>query len=582
MPKSDERASGRDAAPERESVSPLLWIIGLAGLGYPLWPLAAPRGPVDPYGVWLAMSACFLAVPALHFAWRQFDRATLHTLISVLGTCVTLHLFLLASLNDMHPFYAVGSSLSVVTTALFIGTRQLLIAYSVFVTTLGLALFIDEPNQLKAPYWGGMLPVLFLAYQRLSIQQSQGRALREQVRERTLQLEEANEKLRMEIEERTRLEEQLRTTNKIEAVGRLAGGVAHDFNNLLTTIGIYSELVLDGLGGGSPLRREVEQIQKANRQATAITQQLLTVGRRGHVDVEFTDLNQGVSKGVSMLRHLLGADTKIELRLSDSPQPIWGDPQQLQQILINLALNARDAMNGPGVFTVETDRVAAQQLLEQNVAETTTGEEYVRLAVSDTGAGMTPEARDRAFDPFFTTKDSEGGAGLGLSIVHGIISRADGFVRLLSEPGEGSRFELYWPLAMADAADTVSEGAFRGRREEILLVEDEADLRDALNLVLVNNGYVVTQAASGEDALEIASQRARRFDLVITDVVMPGINGFELAERLAKLSSDVKILLVSGHLNDDALEHLPSELPFLAKPFSARELAAQVRALIDG
>jgi CheY-like chemotaxis protein len=369
----------------------------------------------------------------------------------------------------------------------------------------------------------------------------------------------------------------------MEAVGRLAGGVAHDFNNLLTTIGVYAELVMGGLSEESPLRHEIEQIQKANRQAASLTQQLLTLGRRSHVQVEFIDLNEVISDAGAMLRHLLSSDTKLELGLAPEPQPILGNIDQLQQILINLAINARDAITGPGLLSIETSRCTARDLVSRDVAGAPTSDEYVMLAVSDSGAGMDPETRDRAFDPFFTTKEPEQGAGLGLSIVHGIVSQADGYVRLQSAPGDGTRFELYWPLAISKSEGTspISKVAARGRNEEILLVEDEKDLREALQKVLKNDGYSVTPAENGQEALEIAARRDPQFDLVVTDVVMPLMNGFELAERIAETHPGTRVLLVSGHLNDTALNHLPSAIPFLAKPFAARELREKVRELLD-
>ncbi len=237
--------------------------------------------------------------------------------------------------------------------------------------------------------------------------------------------------------------------DKLEAVGRLAGGVAHDFNNLLTTIGIYAELVLAGLSTDSPLRKQVEQIQEANRQAAALTQQLLTLGRRSHVPIDCINLNEVVSDAEAILRDLLRDDTKLELQLAPELQPIWGNVDQLRQILVNVALNARDAITGPGLLSIETSRCSAKTLAERGISETPASDEYVLLRVSDSGTGMDPETRSRAFDPFFTTKEPKQSAGLSLAIVHGIVSQANGHVLLQSEPGEGTRFELYWPLAIS-------------------------------------------------------------------------------------------------------------------------------------
>ena len=572
-----------DGDPESADSSLLLRSFIVPGLTYPLWPLVTPDVAYDPPAFWVLLGIGFLAVPAVH-AWKPLSSSALQNVMSILAAGVTLHLFLLAHLNGMQPFYGVGSALAVLATAIFIRSVPMMVAYSTFVVLLAVTLFAIEPDNAKLAYWGGMGPVLFLAYHRLQIQLARRHELEEVVQERTRQLTRANQLLTAEIEERKRLENELRVTHKMEAVGRLAGGVAHDFNNLLTTIGVYAELVLSGLSEESPLRNEVRQIQRANDQAASLTQQLLALGRRSHVQFELIDLNEVVSDAQAMLRHLLSPETDFVVRLDEEPQLVLGNIDQLQQILINLAINARDAMTGPGRFAIETARCPARELVAQNIASLPNSEAYVRLSVSDTGSGMAGEARDRAFDPFFTTKEPDQGAGLGLSIVHGIVSQADGYVRLDSEPGKGTRFDLFWPLGeQARVGDAGSSGApAPGRAEEVLLVEDEQDLREALHRVLTSEGYHVTEVSSGEEAIELLDRRDSPFDLVITDVVMPHMSGFELADRVEASHPGSKILVISGHLSDRALAHLPSRIPFLAKPFTARQLCDKAREVLEG
>ncbi len=576
----------------------LLQAFVIPGLVYPFWHLAAPRDTIDPLGIWLLIGSGFLAVPIVHLV-RPIPRPAMRNAVSVLASVVTLHLFVLASLNQMAPFFAVGSSIAVFATVLFIRSIRVMIAYGVFVGLLGTTLFVLAPDGRKAAYWGGTVPVLLFAYSSLSGQLAQRRELQQQVHDRTLQLSSTNQRLRDEMEERTRLEDELRVTHKMEAVGRLAGGVAHDFNNLVTTIGVYAELVLAGLPPGSTLRKEVDQIQKATRQAAALTQQLLTLGRRSHVQIECLDLNVVIVDSETMLRHMMPSHIELVLQLAPEPQYISGNIDQLQQVLINLAINARDAMTEPGRLTIETARCPGWQLASCAVADgwsdfseaSSTAADgdssrngYVRLAFEDDGVGMSAEARERAFDPFFTTKEPGRGGGLGLSIVHGIVSQANGRVRVESELGRGTRFELYWPLAEGEAEVGSDPGWRRsyGSQEEILLVEDEQDLREALHRALRVAGYRVTETASGEDALAIAGRRQQAFDLLVADVVMPRMNGFELAERMSNEHPSTKVLLISGHLSDRLLADFSAGIPLLAKPFDAGALTGRIRELLDG
>ena len=551
----------------------------IAGLSYPLWSFVGD-GPVDPPAAWWGIGGLFLIFSLGAVRWRARP-VTESRLTPVLASISSLHFFLLASLNDMMPFYAVGSTMSVLVAVMVLRSPKAILVYCGFVAALGSFLYAYDPHVLKLAYWLGPLPTAALAYRRLTMQLDLEHRLEDQVSERTRQLTDTNQRLRDEIAARSRLEEQLRSREKAEAVGRLAGGVAHDFNNLLTTIGVYADLLEEALPGGSPLREEVERIKRAQLQATSLTQQLLTLGRRSHVPTDVLDLNQVLSGLRSLLRHLLG-DHQLHLSLCDAPVLIRANLEQLQQIVINLVLNARDAMPEPGRMTIETALCDGVRLAAERLGVDATSGRYALLAARDTGTGMDRETRERAFDPFFSTKGPGRGSGLGLSTVHGIVSQAGGHVRLTSEPGCGASFELYWPLAAHEVARIAAPVAAGRdpRRASILVVEDEESVRAALYRVLTNAGHEVIAACDGEQALALASDPRAACDLVITDVVMPQMSGLELAERLAETRPEVRVILISGHLNDRAMQDWDERFPFLAKPFAPGDLMRKVREVL--
>ena len=557
---------------------------------YPLWHLAAPAGATDPWLAWWLVAASFLAVGLVSLRVAFVERNLL-TCFHLCAWLITLHMFLLAFLNDMYPFYAVGSVMAVLSTLFFIRTIPNLVAYSGFVFALGAVLFALAPDGRKLAYWGGILPVSAGCWLRLAIQRSRERVAAEQqqllerrVAERTAELSQANRRLEAEIKERERVEADLRFSQQLEALGRLAGGVAHDFNNLLTTIGVYAELLIGSLPEGDPIRKDAAQIQKASRQASALTQQLLAFAHRREVERKVIDVRETIEQAKSMLEHLLGEDTELVCRLAATPQPIRANPDELEQVLINLALNARDAMPEGGVFTIET-RVLRREELGPSELFAAKAAEYVLLAVTDTGVGMDRETRELVFEPFFTRKDVGEGTGLGLSMVYGVVTHAGGRIRVLSEPGRGARFELLWPLDRRAPAELAVPEIGRlapGRGARILLVEDESGLRSALQRVLRDSGYGVVGAENAEVALEIAA-KDEPFDLVVTDVVMPRMSGLELIEALRTTRPDTRILLVSGYLNHPSLrdQGLPLGVSLLRKPFASSDLTGKVREVLD-
>jgi signal transduction histidine kinase/ActR/RegA family two-component response regulator len=573
-------------------LSPSRTVFVLSALIYPFWHLAAPSGADDPWWAWWAVAACFLGVA---LAARISAVVARHALL-LLHLCAfltTLQLYVLAYLNDMQAFYAVGSVMSVLAVSVSIRTRALHLVYAGFLFVLTAVLIALDPEGRKVAYWGGMLTIVAASYFRLSGQLTAAKLTREhqqwleeRVKARTVELSGANRRLRGEMEERARLEEELRVSQKLEAVGRLAGGIAHEFNNLLTRIRLYAGLAVEELPEGSPAHDDIGEIEKAGRQAAALTRQLLTFSRRGEVRSEVVDVDEVIESASKMLGHLLGENADLVCDTGAERHLILADRGQLEQVLVNLLLNARDAMAEGGRVTIATSLVCATDDRRRDLPEVLGDDEYVLLTVTDSGVGMDADTRARAFDPFFTRKPVNQGTGLGLSVVYGIVNQARGHVRVLSEPGKGACFELYWPRARELVATPQEVGAKSPRNrgdERILLVEDEADLRAALVRLLASNGYQVIDAGDPAEALGIAEASDGPIDLLLTDVVMPGMNGVDLAEAICAVHPETRVLLVSGHMVLDAsiARALPAGVSFLAKPFEADELTAAVREVLD-
>ena len=387
-----------------------------------------------------------------------------------------------------------------------------------------------------------------------------------------------------DVTERRSLERQLLQAQKMEAVGRLAGGIAHDFNNVLTAIFGYADLLTEELPAGSPARQDLEEIRKAATRASALTRQLLAFSRQQVLAPMVLSVNDLVDDVDKMLRRLVGEDVELRLVLARDAGNVRADSGQLQQVIMNLVVNARDAMPTGGKLVIETaDAELTEQYAEQHQA--VIPGRYVMLAVSDTGVGMDAQTKARIFEPFFTTKEKGKGTGLGLSTVYGIVKQSGGYVWVYSELGHGTTFKLYLPRVDAPAEPQAPprETATLTGTETILLAEDDEILRPLTKGLLAKLGYTVLDAESAEQALAVAGARQGPIHLLVADVVMPGASGRELARRLAKSRPETRVLYVSGYTDDAIVHHgmLEPGLKFLQKPFTPAALARKVREVLD-
>jgi PAS domain S-box-containing protein len=390
----------------------------------------------------------------------------------------------------------------------------------------------------------------------------------------------------IDLSERRALEEQFRQSQKMDAVGRLAGGIAHDFNNLLTVIRLNTEIIMDGFDPTDPRAEDVKQIRSAAERASSLTRQLLAFSRKQILQPRVLDMNSVVATVEPMLRRLIGEDIAIASSCGARGYVV-ADPGQVEQILVNLVVNARDAMPQGGTISIETQNVDLDETYTSEHAPVIVGR-YVMLSVSDNGVGMSRETREHAFDPFFTTKEAGKGTGLGLATVYGIVKQSGGYVWIYSEPGHGTALKLYFPEVSSAAAFETGEykaaakEAARGS-ETILLVEDEEAVRGLASRILERQGYRVIPAQHGREAMDIATREEGRIDLVLTDIVMPGMNGRGLVERLAAIRPRIKSLYMSGYTDDDIIRRgfIEPSKSFLQKPFTSEALLQTVRKVLD-
>jgi signal transduction histidine kinase/CheY-like chemotaxis protein len=577
------------------AVALALWISPLTWSG--------AKSEINPH-VWFAvfLGAIITSGPVF-LAWSQPGKALTRHVVAV-GQMLMSALLIHLTGGRIETHFHVFGSLAILA---FYRDWRVLISASVVVLVdhllRGLYLPQSVYGVLSAPVWRSFEHAGWVAFEVtfliIAIRKSQEEMLA--VAERQAKLETLNESVEQTVVERTaeltrenlerrQTEEKLRASEaqlvqsqKMEAVGRLAGGVAHDFNNLLTVISGYCAMSLQMMEAESPLRKNNEQILQAAERAGALTRQLLAFSRKQVLQPRVLDLNETVSAMEKMLRRLIGEDIELQTTFDTPLGSVKADPGQIEQVILNMAINARDAMPRGGKLTIRTANVTIDQKTSFRNRALDVGE-YIMLAISDTGVGMTEEIKAHLFEPFFTTKGVGKGTGLGLATCYGIITQSEGDVRVYSEPGTGTTFKIYLPRTSATperAPKRDSDNLPRGT-ESLLIVEDDKAVRKMIVTALGECGYRIQEACSAVEALPLLENDIH-FDLVITDVIMPRMSGKELHDRIKIHAPEMKVLFISGY-TDDILAHsgVPGEsASFLEKPFSPARLARKIREILD-
>jgi signal transduction histidine kinase/CheY-like chemotaxis protein len=527
----------------------------------------------DPAVLWLSVisdsliSAAYYAIPFLLFSFvrkrRDVEFKGIFVAFGVfILACGTTHL--MGAVTIWSPVYRLEAVFKAITAVASVAT------FAMLVPMVPALIALPSPTQMAR------------ANLALAREIAERRAAEEEVRRINEDLE---ERVARRTAERVALEDQLLQSQKMEAVGRLAGGVAHDFNNLLTVILGYNEMLRDQLSRDATEMEYAEEVRRAAERASALTNQLLAFSRRQVAVPRVVDLNEIVQTIDKMLRRIIGEDIQLEIRLASELPSVRVDPSHIDQVIMNLAVNSRDAMPQGGKLTIET----AELELNQEYAGQHIGVQaghYVMLAVSDTGSGMDADTCARIFEPFFTTKEKGKGTGLGLSIVYGIVKQNGGDILVYSEPGRGTAFKVYLPAVMAPA-EAVVRGEDAGRpapaNETILLVEDDPQVRSLTRTMLARLGYRVLEVESTGEALKIAYGNQGPLDLLLTDVVMPRMSGTDLARLVQTARPGVKVLYMSGYTDNGVIDQgmLAADTPFIQKPFTSTMLSRKVREVLS-
>ncbi|MCX6628084.1 MAG: response regulator [Candidatus Solibacter sp.] len=528
----------------------------------------------DPAVLWLHVisdgltAAAYYAIPFLlfYFVKRRRDVAFRGIFVAFgifILACGTTHL--MAAVTVWSPVYRLEGVIKAITAAASLATFLML------VPMLPALIALPSPAQLAR------------VNQSLAREIEERRAAEEEVRRVNEDLE---ARVARRTAERRALEDQLLQSQKMEAVGRLAGGVAHDFNNLLTVILGYSEMLRDQVRLDATAVEYSDEVLHAAERASALTYQLLAFSRRQVAVPRVVDLNEIVRGIDKMLRRIIGEDIRLEARMSPGLPAVKVDPSHIDQVIMNLAVNSRDAMPEGGKLTIETAEVELTGEYAGRHIGVPAGH-YVMLAVSDTGSGMDAATRARLFEPFFTTKDKGKGTGLGLSIVYGIVKQNGGEILVYSEPDRGTAFKIYLPAVMAAAEAILSDSEDESAAPAtgtILLVEDDPQVRNLTRTMLAHLGYRVLEAESADQALRIVSAHEGPLDLMLTDVVMPGMSGTELAHQLQAVRPGARVLYMSGYTDNGVIDQaiLAADTPFIQKPFTSAGLGRKVRDVLRG
>ena len=561
--------------PERMTRSDVAYVIG-CGL-YPFWWLLGPTDAYDPWWLWALLGGFFAgtgllaARNAIAFALTRFR---------LFGFALALHLHWLLALNPDEPFYLGAAAGAAFCSALVFNAWAPLVVYSLVVLAIATALASADSSIVYYP--AAIASILGLANLRLAgfLTKQRRAALRESKLETRVALQatdlaESNEILEEEKTRRHRLQEELEVSQRMESVGRLAGGLAHDFSNELMTIRLYVDLLDGSIPETQETRDDLEAIRRATGQAASLTQKLLTIGHSGREEGS-ASVADAVSENIEVLKHLVGGHVQVLTSIGTRSTHVPVDGDRIERVLLNLVINARDAMPAGGVLKIEVDQLDLENADGMDLPSG--AHEVVRLVVSDTGTGIDEDVRSRIFDPYFTTKENAERNGLGLSIVYSIVVDSGGSIRVFSEPGKGARFEILWPVAsvasavppQADSSEPVRP-SIKGLR--VLLVEDEQDLRAGLARWLTEAGCHVIDAATAEEALALADDVD--FDVLATDVVLPGASGTELVASIRAIRQQVHAVVFSGHTErrfGERAEPIPKDAIFLRKPFDANDL----------
>ncbi len=544
------------------------YVFVLAGVIHPAWWVLGPGGERDPLLGWILVGAIFCIAGVLVQISERVRLSGAHFAASV---AATLHLYWLFIVHPGEAYYAAAAFMVALSSLLVIRDVWVYRLYSALVAIACTLPLMLHGGGMSAFYCAGTLSVVFFANRSFAIERANAERA-------ALQLTEAQSELAQERLERLRLQRELEMAQRMDSLGRLAGAFAHEFNNQLMAIRIHAELLERSLPANACQRDDLEQIQQTTSSAADLTSRLLAFSRPNRMREEPGELCSVISQNLVTLRHLMSEKTPVSFSVPSTAIHAPVGAKQLGQLLLNLALNARDAMPQGGTLVVKVARIARREVeLPFDIPADT----LAVLTVADSGIGMSAEVRDRLFEPFFTTKAERGNSGLGLSVVYGVVKETGGHIRVTSEPGAGARFDIYWPEVRPPAPRAVlSDGHSEAApvRARVLLVEDQPALRDGLSRWLGDHGFAVVACESGEEALA----RASDVDVIASDVVLRGMDGIELLGRLRRSSPALPAVLFSGHLDHLSTQRreIPDGVMFLEKPFAPEALLTTLDSLV--